>query len=234
MRILLAEDEHYARKALIGQLERFDPSLSIAEAKDGDEANALLSLERFNLLLCDIRMPVVDGLHVSRGALEAGRADHVVLLTGYAEFSYALEALRIGVRDLLLKPVETDKLYSILESIRETQSPKIGDAIVDSLNTYIRHNLSDKLSIADICRNHLFLSPAYVSRHYRRVTGETIIAVVQRLRMEKAMSLLVKTQLSVSGISERCGYGDASVFIGTFKKAYGMTPLEFRTRQKGK
>lgn len=234
MRILVVEDEQYSRKALVRLLERFDPAFLIDEARDGDEANAMLEANHYDLSICDIRIPVVDGLSVSRRALEQGFVDHVVLLTGFAEFNYALEALHIGVRDYLLKPVDTDKLYGILESILDLHYPKYNDTVVDTLNTYIQRNLASKINIADFCRTHLFMHPAYVSRYYKKVTGETIMATLQKLRMERAFHLLTKTKLSVTDVGERCGYSDASIFINTFRKAYGKTPLELRSQHKGR
>lgn len=228
MRILIAEDEHYSRKALRQLLTRFDPAFIIDEAEDGDEANALLELRRYDLMICDIRMPGMDGLMVSSRAIRANRADNVVLLTGYAEFHYAIEALHIGVRDYLLKPVDTTKLYEILDSIQGERPKKYQDETVDKLIRYLQDHYDEKLSISEVCRSELYLHPAYVSRHYKKVTGETIIATLQRIRMNRAFLLLTRTQSSVSKIGELCGYAETSTFIQAFRKTYGMTPLEFR------
>ncbi|MCL1796093.1 MAG: response regulator [Clostridia bacterium] len=232
IRILIAEDEHYSRVALRQLILRFDSSLTIDEAKDGDEANAMLERDRYHLLICDIRMPGVNGLEVSSQAILGARVKHVVLLTGYADFQYAIDALRIGVRDYLLKPVDPEKLFAILKGVRSELSRPYHDEIVEKLNTYLEEHFDKKLSIAEVCKKQLHLHPAYVSRHYKKVTNETIMATLQRLRMERAISLLIKTQSPVSKICEQCGYSETSAFIQAFRKTYGMTPLEFRANNR--
>ena len=232
MRILIAEDEHYSRIALRRLILRFDPSFSIDEARDGDEANAMLAQGRYDLLVCDIRMPGANGLEVSARAIQGDLIKHIVLLTGYADFQYAIEALRIGVRDYLLKPVDTEKLFAIMASIRSELPPPYRDEIVEKMNTYLQNHFDKKLSIAEVCKKQLHLHPAYVSRHYKKITNETIMAALQRMRMERAVSLLIRTQSPVSEICEQCGYGETSAFIQAFRKTYGMTPLEFRTNNR--
>ncbi len=207
---------------------QYDPSILIDEASEGDEAFLLLSDFRYDLLLTDIRMPGMNGLKLGAYALDNDRADSVVILTGYADFGFALEALRIGVTDYLLKPVDAESLYHILDTIEDSAAPKYEDELVDRLVTLIRHSLDRKIRIADLCREHLFLHPAYVSRYYKQVTGETIIATIQRLRMERGMQLLKNSQLTISEVAARCGYGEASAFSQLFKRRYGMTPKELR------
>ena len=232
MRILIAEDEHYSRIALRQLILRFDPSFSIDEARNGDEANTLLVRGRYDLLVCDIRMPDVNGLEVSARALRDDLTKHVVLLTGYADFQYAVEALRIGVRDYLLKPVDTAKLFAIMEDIRNEMPPPYRDEIVVKMNAYLQEHFDKRLSIAEICKKQLHLHPAYVSRRYKKVTNETIMSALQRLRMEHAVALLIRTQAPVSDVCEKCGYGETSAFIQAFRKTYGMTPLEFRINNR--
>jgi YesN/AraC family two-component response regulator len=228
MRVLVAEDELHTRRALVRVVAQYDPAIQVDVAEDGDAAYALLCKKRYDLLLSDIRMPGQDGLQLSHRVVEERLADCVVLLTGYAEFQYALEALRIGVRDYLLKPVDTDKLYAILGSLRTAAAPKYGDALADTLAAYIVNNLDQRINIAEYCRDTLYMHPAYVSRHYKQVTGETIIATIQRLRMDRGFTLLRKSQFTISEIAQRCGYTDMSLFTQTFRKTFGMSPKECR------
>ncbi|MDR0396595.1 MAG: response regulator [Oscillospiraceae bacterium] len=228
MRILIAEDELYAREALIRVVRDYDPTVQIETAEDGDAAYAILCAKRYDLLLSDIRMPGLGGLALSRRAVNERLVDCVVLLTSFAEFKYVLEALRIGVRDYLLKPVDTEKLYAILDSLRAASAPKYGDALADTISTYILNNLDQKINISSYCRDTLFMHPVYVSRRYKQVTGETIMAAIQRLRMDRGFTLLRKSQLAIPEIARRCGYADASQFAQTFRKTFGLTPRECR------
>ena len=231
MRILVVEDEFYARKSLVDTILTFDPSFYIEEAEDGLEALEKVEDSRFELIIADIRMPVMDGMEMARKI----RAEHpeilVAMLTGYAEFDYAITALRIGVCEFLLKPVENDRLYALLYGVRERYS-HYGDKIVDKLNSYIYANITDKINIADICKNQLFLDPAYVSRHYKTITGQTIADTVRQLKLERAKGLLEKSDCNIGEIAVQCGYQSGSAFIQSFEKQYGKTPAEYRKEIK--
>ena len=231
MRILVVEDEFYARKSLVDTILTFDPSFYIEEAEDGLEALEKVERSRFELVIADIRMPVMDGMEMARKI----RAEHpeilVAMLTGYAEFDYAITALRIGVCEFLLKPVENDRLYALLYGVRERYS-HYGDKIVDKLNSYIYANITDKINIADICKNQLFLDPAYVSRHYKTITGQTIADTVRQLKLERAKGLLEKSDCNIGEIAVQCGYQSGSAFIQSFEKRYGKTPAEYRKEIK--
>lgn len=118
--ILIAEDEKFIRKGLITMVRRSSiPVETILEARDGEEALAVLEQNPVDLLITDIRMPKMDGIElVSR----LGDQDHqpmVLVISGYDDFSYAVEMLRQGAFDYLLKPVERDRLYSVLEKLEE-------------------------------------------------------------------------------------------------------------------
>ena len=81
------------------------------------DAIELLRGRSFDLLITDIRMPQMDGLKLAGAARELYPQLPIVILSGYDEFSYAQEAIRHGVSDYLLKPIETDRLQQVLEEM---------------------------------------------------------------------------------------------------------------------
>lgn len=105
--ILIAEDEKFIRKGLVTMVRRSGvPVETILEARDGEEALELLRQNQVDLLITDIRMPKMDGIKL---VSQLGELDHqpmVLVISGYDDFSYAVEMLRNGVFDYLLKPVE--------------------------------------------------------------------------------------------------------------------------------
>lgn len=116
--ILIAEDEKFIRKGLVTMIRRSGvPVETILEARDGEEALDLLRHNQADLLITDIRMPKMDGIElVSR----LGGLDHrpmVLVISGYDDFSYAVEMLRSGAFDYLLKPVERERLFDALEKL---------------------------------------------------------------------------------------------------------------------
>ncbi len=111
---LLAEDEPLMRERLKQKLAEVWPELDIvAEAEDGEQAMALFEEHRPQLAFLDIRMPGMTGLDV---AAAIGGDCHIVFITAYDQ--YALQAFDAGAVDYLLKPVETDRLQTMVERVR--------------------------------------------------------------------------------------------------------------------
>ncbi|MEO6565267.1 MAG: LytTR family DNA-binding domain-containing protein [Casimicrobiaceae bacterium] len=111
---LLAEDEPLMRERLREKLAEAWPELDIvAEAEDGEQAMVLFEQHRPQVAFLDIRMPGMTGLDV---AAAIGGECHVVFITAYDQ--YALQAFDAGAVDYLLKPVETDRLQTMVERVR--------------------------------------------------------------------------------------------------------------------
>lgn len=108
--ILIAEDEKLIRKGLIAMIKRTSvPVDVILEARDGEEALSILKQNEVDLLITDIRMPKMNGIELVSRLSELERQPLVLVISGYDDFSYAVEMLRMGIFDYLLKPVERER-----------------------------------------------------------------------------------------------------------------------------
>jgi DNA-binding LytR/AlgR family response regulator len=106
IRAVIADDERLMRDQLRARLAEVWPELEVvAEARNGDEAVALVKEHKPDLVFLDIRMPGKTGVEAAR---EIGDACHVVFITAYSE--YAVEAFEQGAVDYVLKPAERDRL----------------------------------------------------------------------------------------------------------------------------
>ncbi len=118
--VLLVEDEPTLLATLGDALE--DAGHAVTRRDDGDAAAAALRRQRFDLLVTDVRLPGTDGYALARQALASPPpAPDVVLMTAYGEVAAAVEMLKLGVRDYLLKPFEEDALVALaahLETLR--------------------------------------------------------------------------------------------------------------------
>lgn len=117
-RVLIADDEPWIREGIRDAVswERYQMSVS-AEAENGEEAFELALKHGIDLLIVDLNMPIVNGITLMkklRGALPQCR---FVIVTGYDQFAYAQEAIRLNVDDYLLKPVDPAHLELVLENI---------------------------------------------------------------------------------------------------------------------
>lgn len=118
--ILVVEDEKLIRQGLMTMIRRAPtPVETILEARNGLEALELLNRQPVDLLITDIRMPGMDGLELVAKARLLPHPPLAVVVSGYDDFNYAVEMMRGGVRDYLLKPVERQKLWDLLQKMEE-------------------------------------------------------------------------------------------------------------------
>jgi two-component system response regulator YesN len=125
LKVVIVEDEPIVREGL-QSCDWASLGCEISgTAEDGQEG--LLQLERLkpDIMITDIKMPCLDGIELSRRAKEKFPGLHIIILTGYADFSYAQNALQIGVSDFLLKPIDFRSLAKTItkmaSSIRNTK-----------------------------------------------------------------------------------------------------------------
>ena len=115
-RVLVVDDEPAVLEYLCGIIEEKCPELTVAAtAADGREG-----LERFrecipDLIISDVKMPVMDGVDMIRAVKELGEEVPVLLLSGYQEFAYVKTALTYGAADYILKPVTTKRFMEAVE-----------------------------------------------------------------------------------------------------------------------
>lgn len=118
IKIIVAEDEYFARKVLVKMLQELDEEIEIiGEAENGLEVLAILAENRADIVITDIHMPDMDGLDLAKELSENHENIKVIIETGFAEFDYATRAIRYGVSDYLLKPIKKDELHQAIRRI---------------------------------------------------------------------------------------------------------------------
>ena len=120
MKVVVVEDEIRIREGLCKLINKIFPELEIVgSAENGQEG--LACIEKFNpaLVITDIRMPVMDGLDMLTRVQEKGLFPKVIVLTAYSEFSYAQQAVRLGVKDYLIKPIVVQEFVQVIKRIQQ-------------------------------------------------------------------------------------------------------------------
>ena len=118
-RLLIADDEKLIRDGIRAMLDWAALQIEIiGEAANGNAALQVIRECNPDIVLLDISMPGLNGLEVMRQAREQGFRGHIIILSGYADFSYAQEAIRWQVDEYLTKPVEEDELIARLETAK--------------------------------------------------------------------------------------------------------------------
>lgn len=121
LRVLIADDEYLARSNLRGTLEKLSvPIKLVGEATTGAELVQMVEQQMPDVAFVDIRMPGMNGLEAIRIGKKLSPATYWFILTGFSEFEYAKEAVRLGAADYLLKPADPTELENLLRNVSET------------------------------------------------------------------------------------------------------------------
>lgn len=120
LRVLLVDDESAAREAIAALLQQLPAYELAGEADSGAQALALLKTLKPDIMLIDIVMPGMSGLQLIARARELAPDVQMILLTMHRDFSYAVEALRLGALDYLIKDAYNgQQLFDALEKARD-------------------------------------------------------------------------------------------------------------------
>ncbi|NCB31176.1 MAG: response regulator [Clostridia bacterium] len=237
-RVLICDDEKVIRTGLSKMLMQGYHEVEIAEAADGQAGCALFETWQPDLVITDIRMPVMDGLELARHLAQRDAGSRVVILSAYSDFQYAQLALRCGVADYLVKPVNRFELEALIErrfgltperEEEHRQSPQEGT--VGQAIAYIQNNFYRSLSLEEVS-HALHMNPNYLSGLFKAKTGMKYIDYLTRLRLEKADQLIRRTDLRVAEIAQMVGYASIKHFGRLYREAYGLNPTEVREELK--
>lgn len=237
--ILLVEDEHYLRQSIVRAIDGLDDIYKVtAQASNGNEAIECLEKEDIQIVITDIQMPVMNGLELAKHINNQYPDTLTIILTGYADFEFAQEALRQHAFEYLLKPLDPDILHKTLNKagiklgkIDTTVQNDFGgyDAReqVDYVVNYIQEHYMDPVDIGELS-DELGFTSAYLSKIFKRYTGTTPIKMLTNIRIHNAKKLLSHSNLSIQEIGKQVGYPDQFHFSKTFRKVVGMNPSAFR------
>jgi two-component system response regulator YesN len=147
---IIVDDEFFVRKGLIEMIDWEGNGFQITgEADNGEDALALIREKKPQLVITDIRMPVLDGIGLIQTVAGEGLDTNFIIISGYNDFRYAQQAVRYGVLDYVLKPVDQDDIVNTLAKLREklarqtqAQEDKAGDAGEKLIEALIRGDLS--------------------------------------------------------------------------------------------
>lgn len=239
-RVVLIDDENIIVEGLRRVVKWAEHNCQVAAvANDAASGAAAIRTFRPHILFTDIRMPDQDGLTMLAGLRSEFPDMQVAVLTGYRDFSYAQEAIRLGVTRFLLKPSRMDEIDEALtEMVRrldklpeapeeEETSQHASSFIVNQAIAYMEQHYNEKLtlqSVADFC----YVSQWHLSKLLNRYAEKSFYDILNSLRIQAAKELLADPSLKIGEISDRVGYADMAHFARTFKKLEGVSANEYR------
>ena len=238
LRVLLVDDEIMIREGFkrLFDWEAHDCEV-VGEAADGMEALAQIDALRPDIVIMDINIPIMSGLKV----IQVSRIKHpkiaYVIVSGYDDFSYCQQALRLQITDYILKPVDYEEFGICIDNLKislyeqrmaEEHEPKEqGERVIIGITRYLQEHLEEEVSLS-VLAEEFNLNPQYISQLFKNEIGVGFLAYLTNIRMEKAKKLLLSTSFPIAEIAQKTGYGDYRVFTKVFKKAEGITPSQYR------
>ncbi|MSS77494.1 response regulator [Anaerococcus sp. WCA-380-WT-2B] len=245
MKVLIVEDEEIIRKKLeiLPSFSKYGMEV-LESAKNGLEG--LEKIKRFNpeLVITDISMPLMDGLTMIKESLDYEYS--AIIVSGYNDFDYAKKAIKYGVTDYLLKPIDIEELNKSLITAKniyemrksfinqednidilkiEKNENKKSDIALEMI-AYIEKNYGEKISISDL-EKKLNYSESMLNKKFKEYTSITFNDYLNRVRIKEAIKLLENTELMIIDIAFLCGFSNQKYFSKVFKKFVGISPGKY-------
>lgn len=246
LKVFLVEDEYVMREGIKNNVDWSAHGYEFCgEAGDGEVAYPLIQKLKPDIVITDIRMPFMDGLELSKRIKKEMPWIEIIILTGYEEFSYAKEAIKLGVAQYLSKPISGDELLNELsrlsdkirerkreQEVREKYQREMEENVQNKRKDFFKDLVSGAKSSVELleCSDQLKLDISAIwydivlvqiksTRHAAGEFSESIVAVERRIReYEKESNLL---------IFERSLEGKALLFKGDTKEEIRQQETEF-------
>ena len=251
LKVFLADDDKIIRMGLAKMIKSLSTEYEIVgQVANGEDALAFIMEHPIDVLITDIKMPVVDGVELIKALKKQEIAVKTIVLSGFDEYHYIRDSLKSGAIDYLLKPVDREELAEILQLLLEelqneeklrdvfpahqlpsTPTEKADEsicAIVKLSHEYIEKNYRGPICLSAVAE-YVGLSDCYFSTLFKLETGKRFNDYLSELRIQKAKEILrTDAQAKIYEIGEMVGYEEIITFNRNFKKQTGQSPREYR------
>ncbi len=258
LKVVLVEDEMLLRKDIIMTIpwEAYGCEV-VGEAYNGKDGEGIIRDLKPDIVITDIYMPETDGITMIKNLQDIPAIEYIII-SGYGEFEYAREALKMGVKNYILKPIDDEELRStIMKIVRETYDRQnyvkmkenymsiinrnslqfkdiLDDTGVKSKGGYLKEAIEyiDRYYGKDISikdvADNLHISESYLSKLFKSETSFTFVDYLTNKRIKKAIELIKTSNEKIYEVSSLIGFSDYRYFSTIFKKLVGVSPTEFK------
>lgn len=236
--IMIVEDEYLVRQGIssLVDFKKFNMQV-IGEAENGLEAWEKIQAECPDIILTDINMPQMNGIKLAQLAREQYPQLHIIFLTGYDDFDYALSAVKLGADDYLLKPFSREDVEAMLIKVKEKldkekKQQQVHELVEKAEFSGLEQAIHDRLADTELSLKSLSFqlgfNSSYLSVLIKKELGLPFQDYLIQERMKRAKLLLLTTDLKVYEIAEQVGFEDMNYFSQRFKQIVGVTPRQFK------
>jgi YesN/AraC family two-component response regulator len=236
--VYIADDEVWIILGLKKLLEKLNMDIYVVgTANNGLTAREEIEMFKPDVVFTDIRMPGLTGLELLQEIPDVSPESRVVLISGYAEFEYAKEAVKHHAFDYLLKPIKEEELKRVMDSLlekrgeiperEEEESLPTYDKMIDNVISEIRDHYMEDISLTSLASKYN-VSMARLSEMIKEKLQVNFSDYIASLRIQRAKELLRDDSISIQEIAEIVGYNDYFYFTKVFKKVEGISPSKYR------
>ena len=250
--VLIIDDNNGMRAYLRSILQ---DHYNVSEAVDGQQGLERARREVPKLVVCDVMMPVMDGLEFTRRLKADTATSHipVILLTARSLSEQREEGYGTGADSYLTKPFTGSLLLARIDNLihsrtllrslfsgnskeEEKEEEMLGaqdQTFVTKLREVIRDNMGDSDFSVERIGEEIGLSRVQLYRKVKALTGQTPVELLRKARLERGRRMIEKTEKSVSEIAYEVGFTSPSYFNKCFKDEFGISPGAMRENMQG-
>lgn len=237
-KMIIVDDEYLTIEGMKLILDWSAYNIEISgTALSGREGIALAKSIRPDIILSDVKMFGMDGISMLDAIRKEGLQAKFIIMSGYKDFDYAQRAIEVGVESYLLKPVNKAHLEAIVQKMTAQMKPEqkseqkydmqISQSRFGEIISYIDGHYCDDITLQKVSEK-FYINSGYLSRRFKEETGESYVNYVTNKKMERAKSLLMNKDLSITEIASILSYKDINYFSALFRKTAGMPPQKYR------
>ena len=243
-KVMIADDENYMLEAMENLIDwkKMECQL-VYKARNGQVLLEQIKKNPPDIIITDIKMPLVSGIEVAKYVYEHKIMAKVIILSAYADFQYAQEAIKYDVCGYIIKTSVIEmlpgmiqkaigKLSATLAETEREEEEQFSDDILGRLQKYISEHYMDKLNLTQIAQE-IHANGSYLSRLYKTKTGQNLFDVINKMKLEKAKEYMSQGK-RIYEIAQMVGFDDVSYFSRVFRKHEGCSPREYENRLKEK
>lgn len=230
IRAIVIDDENSSYEVIKYLIETLNLPVDLIGYFDSGESGseAIIKLEP-NLVFLDIEMPGMNGLEIMKKIKEMKNINlKIVVITAYDHFEYAQSSLRLGAKDILLKPIEKKQFLETIENIFEFNYTD--NSLLNEIVEYLNKNYGETILLNE-CSKKFHVSPQHVSRLFKKHLNKSFTTYLNEIRINKAKELFMATERSIKEIAYEVGYNNLNYFYRNFKIQMGMTPKDFKKKK---
>ncbi len=243
--ILLVEDNEDFRFYLKDNLRN---SYKVIEAADGKEGWQKALALHPHIIVSDITMPQMDGISLLQKLKSDKRTSHipVILLTALTNEEQQLSGLETGANDYLIKPFNFEILHAKIRNLLhlnhtlkntytkqikvlapEVQEESSEEKLLNKIVSHLEEKLTDSQLSVESLSKEVGMSRSSLYNKLLELTGQTPVEYIRSYRLEKAMTLLKKSDMTIAEIAYQVGFSTPNYFAKSFRNKYNMLPSEF-------